>query len=309
MRLVRVTMTIIAIAIIAFFGYTNFKYFSKIDLLSPIIDMNSSEITVSINDPITQVMDGVTATDSKDGDVTNKIVIKGVSNFTEKDKRDVDFIAFDNDGNYSEAQRTLIYSDYESPKFEIKGALKFPIGTTDKDILSKVSVWDCLDGDISNKITFSSQSVVNSSVPAKYKVDLCIENSAGDSVILPVTIEIYNSMVSSIAPTINLNKYLVYTDMGIKINPLDYIENIEYRGQTYGLTEGEGTFGIDTSDWDSYAKKEFAQRDPEVNVDKIEISNYINYQIPGVYEIVYDLEDMEENVGSVTLTVVVQDYE
>ena len=70
MKLARVTMTIIAIAIIAFFGYTNFKYFSKIDLLSPIIDMNSSEITVSINDPITQVMDGVTATDSKDGDVT-----------------------------------------------------------------------------------------------------------------------------------------------------------------------------------------------------------------------------------------------
>ena len=309
MKLARIAITIIAGILVACFIYTNVVYLKSIDLLSPIIDIESPEIVMSINDPIVQVFNGVTATDSKDGDVTKDMVIKNVSDFVENSKRTVNFIAFDSDGNYSEAQRSLVYSDYVSPKFDIKDSLSFPMGSSDQDILSKISAWDCLDGDVTNQIEFSEQSLVNSNQPGKYKIELNVTNSAGDTVSLPLTIEITNSLLANIAPKINLNKYLVYTELGTKINPEDYITNVEYKNQTYELTNEEGTFAVDTEGWGSYSLKEFRQRDPAVNKDLIKVTNYINYQVPGVYEVLYELEDLDGNIGSVILTVVVQDYE
>jgi hypothetical protein len=305
-RLFGLCFTALALAL---FIIVNIEYFHNLDLLSPVIEIDSPEITVSINDPVTQVMSGVKASDSKDGDVTDLMVIKGISNFTELDKRTVNYVAFDKDGNYSEAQRTMVYSDYTKPKFEFTDALKFPIGATDTDILSKVVVCDCLDGDISNNITFTNNSMVNSSTPGKYKVDLSITNSAGDTQELPVTVEIFNSLFQNITPEIHLNKYLVYTGLGEKLNLEDMIKDVLYRGQTYSITEEEGTFGIDTSDFTKYQWETFRERDASVNIDKIKITSYINYQVPGVYEVVYELKDLEENLGSVILTVVVEDYE
>lgn len=309
MKALRLMLFFIMCGVLCYFILMNVRYFNSIDLLPPIIEMDTSEITISINDPITQVMDGVTASDVKDGDVTNLVVINNVSNFIEKDKRLVDYIAFDNDGNYSEAQRTLVYSDYTPMRFEIKNPLKFPIGTTDKEILDSFAVWDCLDGDISNTVQFDTNSMINSNVASQYKVNVNVENSAGETATLPVTVEIYNNLAQGIQPDIYLNKYLVYTHIDEKLNLLDYIDHVQYRGVNYAITDEEGTFGVDTSEWGRYEREMFKEREPAVNKDKVNITNYINYQVPGTYEVVYELSDLEDNTGHVVLTVVVENYE
>jgi len=134
-----------------------------------------------------------------------------------------------------------------------------------------------------------------------------VTNSAGDNVQLPVTIIVYDSMLANSAPTIELSDYLIYTGIGQKLEPLDYISRVIYHNTEYELTDEEGTFAVNTEDWSNYAKKEFAERDPAVNREHFQINDMVNYQVPGTYEIVYELADLEGNTGRVIMTVVVEE--
>ena len=307
MRAIKILAGIVSLLCLVLLIKVSVTYIRNIDTLPPVIDMDSPEITVSISDPVTQVMSGVKATDSKDGDVTSLMAIKDISDFDENNRRRVGFIAFDKDGNYSEAQRMLSYSDYEPIKLEIKKSLRFPVGASEEDILGSFSAWDCLDGDLSESVRFSADSIVNTNTPARYKAEVDISNSAGETAVLPVTIEIYNPMLETTLPQISLDKYLIYTPIEEKISVLDHIKSVRYRGTDYGITSEEGTFGIDTTDWGRYEKEAFKKRDPAVNKDKFNVTSYVNYQVPGTYDIVCELTDLDGNTGSVILTVVVEE--
>ena len=309
MKAVNLVLAVMAASGVAFAGFTAVSYFRSIDRLPPVISMESPEVTVSIDDPLSQTLDGVSAVDDRDMDVTDNIVVSDVSDFVAKNSRRVRFTAFDSNGNYSEASRMMVYSDYEPVTLSIDRVLRFPTGVSDADVLGAFSAWDCLDGDISSLITFTEGSVISSMSPGRYHVGVTVSNSAGDSATLPVTVEIYNPLLESAFPEIRLTQYMVHTPLGEKVNPKDFLKDVRYRGKDYGITEEEGTFGVDTSDWDRYEKKLFDQRPPAVNIDRFDITSYVNAQVPGVYDVVYDLSDSDGNTGSVILTVVVDEDE
>ena len=110
MRGSRILCTLVLIASAAAFGLFNWNYYRSKDTLGPVISMDSSDIFVSVNDPQSQVMAGVTAMDSKDGDVTNLMLIEDLSDFVEEDTRIVSYAAFDKDNHVSKAQRRM--TDY-----------------------------------------------------------------------------------------------------------------------------------------------------------------------------------------------------
>lgn len=303
----RILCTLVLIASVAAFGLFNWNYYKNKDTLGPVINMDSSDIVVSVNDPQSQVMAGVTATDSKDGNVTDLILIENLSEFVEEDTRIVSYAAFDKDNHVSKAQRRMTYSDYVPPHYSISAPLRFAATSGSVNYLKSISAWDCLDGDISGQITFTAGSVINTDTVSDYKVTLEVTNSAGDTVQLPVTIIVYDPMLANSAPTIELNDYLIYTGIGQKLEPLDYITRVIYHNTEYEVTDEEGTFAVNTEGWSSYAKKEFAERDPAVNREHFHINDMVNYQVPGTYEIVYELADLEGNTGRVILTVVVEE--
>ena len=307
MRGSRILCTLVLIASAAAFGLYNWNYYRSKDTLGPVISMDSSDIFVSVNDPQSQVMAGVTARDSKDGDVTDLMLIEDLSDFVEENTRIVSYAAFDKDNHVSKAQRRMTYTDYVSPHFSLSAPLRFAATSGSVNYLNNISAWDCLDGDISNQIAFTAGSVINTDTVSDYKVTLEVTNSAGDNVQLPVTISVYDSMLANAAPSISLSDYLVYTGIGQKLEPIDYVSEVIYHNTKYELTDEEGTFAVDTEDWSNWAKKEFAEREPAVNRGKIQINDMVNYQVPGTYEIIYELSDLEGNTGTVTLIVVVEE--
>ena len=161
MRGSRIICTLVLIASAAAFGLFNWNYYRKLDTLGPIISMDSSDIYVSVNDPQSQVMAGVKATDSRDGDVTQLMLIEDLSSFVSKDTRIVSYAAFDRDNHVSKAQRRMIYTDYVPPHFSLSAPLRFAATSGSVNYLSPVGAWDCLDGDMSDQITFAEGSVVD----------------------------------------------------------------------------------------------------------------------------------------------------
>ena len=159
----------------------------KTDQTIPKISMDQDEIQVSVKDPEKVWKKGITAYDEKDGDITDSLVIESVSTFLEKGRRLVSYAAFDRDGHVAKASRQLIYTDYHSPKISCAKPFSFPVGT--QNILDSVYATDCIDGDISNKVEITGDSVFFLNIAGEYEIWLQVTNSCGDMVTVPVTLE------------------------------------------------------------------------------------------------------------------------
>lgn len=244
-----------------------------IDKNAPRIAMDSEEIKVSIEDDKRELLKGVTASDAKDGDVTDSLVVESVSNFIEEGRRKVSIVAFDSDNNIARETRELVYTDYESPKFSLESPLRFSFG--DSDYMKGLTAKDCMDGDITSKIRIKYEEELDYGSVGEYKLTYTVSNSAGDAIKLPVTVEFYNEETASISRP-ELSKYLIYLEKGKSFNPEKYIEGIT--GYAGGLT---------TSD--------------------IKIKNPVKSSEPGVYEVEYQLKDSEKRVGITRLIVIVEE--
>lgn len=307
MRLEKTISTLVLLAALFVFARSSYISFRSNDTVGPNIEMDETQIEVSVHDPKVKLLAGMRATDARDGDVTDSLVIENISDFVSKNTRTVTYAAFDKNNNVSKVMRSMVYTDYEPARFALSGALQFPVATTQQKILGAISVTDSIDGDLSDKIRFSSSSVINVDTAGDYRVVMEVTNSAGDAFSLPLTVTIYDNNMYSTALKIQLSSYLIYTKTGEAIDPMDYLTGITYRGTAYSLTEGDGTFRVDTSMMTREELEEFREKEPAVNASLFEILDMTNYNYPGVYEIQYTLGDGEGNRGRTILTVVVEE--
>lgn len=304
------SLVVLAFSIVAFARY-NWTVLKNKDVTGPIIRMEEEQIYVSVDDKDKALLQGMTAVDAKDGDVTDSLVVESISGFVEENKRYVNYAAFDSDNHVTKVSRKMTYTDYKPIHFSLEESLRFPSTSYGSmDILGNVRAQDCLDGDISDRIKFSTDSSVYLYAVGEYDVTLEVTNSAGDTAQLPVTITIYDNTRQNMIPKINLSKYLVYTKKGTPLNPLSYLDTIIYQGTEYAVTEERGTFCVDTSgmSWEELKTFQEEQKEnPSVSKEKFIVQDNIDYQIPGVYEIKYSLMDDDENIGNVNLVVVVEE--
>ncbi len=306
MKLANIICSIIlAASVIAFAGFSMHQKASA-DTEGPVIEMDNAEIEISIEDDVTSVLKGVTATDATDGDVTDTLVIESISGFDDEMKRTVSLAAFDNNNHVTKATRTVTYSDYTHIRYALRGSLKFPYLQGEVNILGRVYAKDCIDGDISRKIMIAEGSVVDTDTVGEYEIVLSVANSAGDTEELPVVVTIYDNSNQQYTPTIILSKYLVYTKQGKALNPADYIAGVDYRGAQYQVTDGEGTFAVDTSEMTAEQKEELNNQTPSVSKSLFKITDNVDYNKAGSYIIKYEIEDSEGFRDSVLLTVVVE---
>ena len=283
----------------------NYYVHKNADSDGPVINIDSKIIEISVKDDESVLLEGVSAFDSKDGDVSGSIGIESISDFDEKMERVVHYVAFDSNNNVSKATRKLKYSDYKPIVFEIEEPFRFPSNLGNTDVLGIVHAKDCLDGDVSNQISFSDNSSIYTSIPSDYKISLIVKNSAGDIEELPATVTIYDPAVENECPKIVLSNYLIYSTQGKEINPLDYIQGIIFNRKEYLITDNRGTFDVDTSKMTNEERAAFNKEEPTVSKDKFRISDEFDYNTPGVYEIKYSIDSPEGNRGSVNLIVVV----
>lgn len=253
------------------------------DTDGPEIVMDQDSISVNIDCTNEELLAGITATDKKDGDVTDSLVVEDMSNFIEKGRRQVTVAAFDKDNNVTKATREVIYNDYVSPRFSLDQPLRFDMNK-DYDVLSLFQVQDCLDGNLSGDVTIMSDSYYAMGVAGECTMTFQVSNSAGDVVELPVTVEFYDPAEDNAVPKVELSDYLIYVKTGDQINPMDYVT---------GIIEG-GTF------W------EMDDRNNPYGSDNIEIANPVDTSVPGIYEISYAIPTEEAYQPKIRLIVIVE---
>lgn len=176
------SMIEIALIVLVVIGIGAYFVYNHIDSMNlpPMIKVEAQSDVFSVNATEKDLLDGVVATDKEDGNVTDSIIIEGISQFFDDNTRTVTYVAFDSNNNVTKFNRDIKYSDYESPKYTNPTRIYVPTGSA-SEILSKIKVEDKLDGDISSQVRLEINAVVTG-VPGDYPVRASVTNSAGDVV-------------------------------------------------------------------------------------------------------------------------------
>lgn len=294
MRKIRIlSLFIFAVSVVVFGTYKIHEVITT-DQTGPEITMEETTITVSALATEEELLAGVKAMDSKDGDVTDSLLVETENNFIEKGRRTITIAAFDSDNHITKTSREVVYNDYHSPMFALSEPLKFPAGV--ENILSSMSVEDMLDGSLTENIKISGEYTLDADTPGEYPMLFTVSNSAGDVSNLLATVQIYDPRQEGNKPQITLSKYVAYTTAGTALNPWDYVQSITLDGHTYA--RGEDGILRDSA-------PAAGQYKTEIRPEEVSVAQNFDYGTPGVYEIIYQIAGSDGNVGSVRLITVV----
>lgn len=285
-RLRRISM-LLFLASVVLFGYYWYRERIAKDQTGPVFSVDNNILTVSVKDNENVLLNGITATDTGDGDVSDSIIVESISPFTGTERRIVNYAAFDSDNHVTHTKRELAYYDYTTPRFRLSKPLSFAMNAT--NLLDGIKAEDCIDGDITRSIRMLSEDEIDTSHVGEYSARLKVTNSAGGVSYLPVTIEIYDASAKYRMPQIKLSDYLVYVNKGSTFDVERYIRSITISGTEYEPVESGGTYGVS---WLANSP------DKTVDYSRVEIESDVDTNVTGYYEVTYAFEDTENNTGT-----------
>lgn len=238
-------LIVLAISIVCFFGYKQYEKATE-DVIPPVVTCDSDTLEVSVAVTEEELLAGITAYDDVSGDVTDSVVIEGISDFIKENTRIITYVASDENRNVGRLERTLIYTDYEEPVFSLTAPLSYVVGTK-ANILGNVRANSNLDGELTTKIRYGLTGVIDNLIPGKYPIEYRVTDSCGKTTYLNTEIEIYDSTYSGIK--VELKKYLVYVTKGKKFNPNSYFKGSNIEGELSVVsnvnTKTEGVYYVD----------------------------------------------------------------
>ena len=220
----------------------------------PIISCSvTGDIEVKSNATDAELLKYVTARDSRDGDITNKIIVERKNYFITKGVTSINYAVCDSDNNVAKIEKHVKFTDYHSPRFTMRSDF-LVYARTNIDFSNLVGAYDIYDGDISENVKIIS-STYNNATAGLYDVNCKVTNSFGD------TSEIsFKAIVVDDDPDVKkvrLNEYIIYKNVG---------EDCDFRENILSLNgSAENRLTIDSSEYD-----------PDV---------------PGVYSVYYKISD------------------
>ena len=120
---------------------------------APVISVdNAGQVKkVSVKDK-DALLKGVVAKDSKDGDITSRLIVESISKFVDKKNHicNITYAVANSRGVVTKATRKIQFTDYKKPRFVLSQSLCFDTGT-DVDVKSVIGATDVFDGDIRSK--------------------------------------------------------------------------------------------------------------------------------------------------------------
>ena len=228
-------------------------------------------MTASIEATDEELKNGVVAVDKKDGNVSGSVMIDHIKKKEDgSGDFDITYVGFDHSSNLGKLTRTLHYTDYESPKFELSDALRFPAGKQ-INLLSYFSATDCIDGNITPFISIGGDTAVLDKKPQQgfYDCTVSVTNSVGDTVTLPIQVEVYDG--NAARPQINLSSYLVYLQAGSEFDPNSYLTQIKEYDKVKQVVFSENV----------------ADPDNQISITQIYVESGVDIYTPGVYTVSY----------------------
>ena len=195
----------------------------------PVIECGEEIIAVSVRATEAELLAGVTARDAQDGDLTDRIIVGGVSKLVGTDLAKVTCLVFDSDDNMATLTRQVRYTDYRRPMFQLTEPLEFA-STREARLLSRIRVTDSVDGDLSDRARVSTLwATANSQV---FSATVTVANSMGDIADVKVPV-----IIRDTASAIRLRQQIVYVAVGAEFDPMSYVST----GRTGLTARCEGT--------------------------------------------------------------------
>ncbi len=216
------------------------------DTVAPVLTCESDTINASVSITEEELLMGVTAFDNRDGDVSNTIVVQSISNFIKENERIVTYAAIDSHMNVGRIERTLVYTDYKAPTFSLSKPLSYVVGSR-VNVLANIRAKSVLDGDITEKIRYGLDTIIDNLTPGVYPVEFRVTDSCGKTSYLNTEIEIYDNSYSGI--DVSLSKYVVYVKKNSDFNPEKYYKGSNIEGELSIVnnvnTKKEGTYTVE----------------------------------------------------------------
>jgi len=229
-----ISVLLIIVCVVGYYGYRALDL-ARTDTKAPKIEINTERVEVSVLDPKSALLLGVTATDNADGDVTESVVVERISLLDTDGTISVSYAAFDSSGNVAKATREAKYTDYERPRLTLKRPLLYTYGTN-FDVLAAVSATDMLDGDIQHRVRATALAEDAITNLGTHQVRFQVNNSLGDTMTLELPVEVYAADAYNAGLT--LTEYLIYLPVGANFNPESYLDTFTLRGAETNLRSG-----------------------------------------------------------------------
>lgn len=233
----RKTWVLVALLIVSLAVFYGYRYWAQqnSDGNPPKIYVDDEMLRLSILDPEEALLQGVTASDREDGDVTASLIVESVRLLDADGTASVSYAAFDGAGNVTKATRQVQFIDYESPRFSLSAPLVFAQSSS-VDALSYIHASDLLDGDITRRIraTVLTESAVSG--VGSHLVEFRVTNSLGETVKLELPLEVYAT--GTYQAKLALTDYMIYLPTGADFDPNQYLKNYTYRNETVSLENG-----------------------------------------------------------------------
>lgn len=237
-----------------------------VDRTAPELQCSSDLIEISVEDPDSVLLQGVTAMDAHDGDLTSKIIIKSITPLITNDTAKVSYVVFDAANNMATCTRTVKYVDYCKPRFSLTQPLVYAVGQT-ATLKDRLHATDSVDGDISDRICITNHNI-STQYTGIYSVTVQVTNSLGDTASLPMKVVIRDNII---AQRIVLDSYILYLEVGDDFDPISHITRV---------CDAKNTI-----------------KDPS----EVTIESTVNVKAVGVYDVLYSYDGY-----SVYMTVVVE---
>lgn len=226
------TLAVLLLSILALIGYRVYDGM-RTDTAAPEIHMDTEVLELSATAGKAALLQGVTATDDRDGDVTASLVVEGISQINDAHEVTVTYAAFDGSGNVAKATRTARYTDYTAPRFVLSRPLAYASGVN-FDILAAVGAEDVMEGDISHRIKATSLDETTVTAVGTHTISFRVTNSLGDTAELVLPVEVYTERYNA---QLTLTEYLVYLKAGEKFDYRDYLDTFTAQEEVLELSD------------------------------------------------------------------------
>lgn len=246
---IRRVLLLLALVMILLYGLNRLLLYRSFDKTGPEIQFDEELLKVSVKVTEEELLEGVKATDSKDGDVTDTVIIESISKLLPGNERIVTYAAFDNDNHVGKAERRIQYKDYKAPRFSLDEPLTTSLSSDMSEMIGALHAKDCIDGDISDQIVITNADITGlSGDEASMTYEVQVTNSCGDIASLQLPVSINMSGTNSQFAEIKLEKYLIYKKVGKSVDFESYIEDVVAAGNVASAADVKVTSDYNKSE-------------------------------------------------------------
>ena len=272
MKYVRIAVIILLAASLGIYGAGVTREKSGEDPTMPVIESDREVLEIPVDYEEADLLEGLTASDEKDGDLTDQILVGEFSQFVEKGLCNVSYVVFDSSNQPATFSRQVRFMDYVSPRLTLSEPLVFTVGQAESAV-ARIGATDVLDGDISSLIR-QTDSDIDYRTAGSYTITVEVTNSFGD--VETQTLPVHVTEPSRQELEIELSGFIVYLTPGAEFDAASYVQ---------GLTDAYGE---------------------PMDTELVTVESGVDTDTEGCYEVHYQAEDENGREGETWMTVIVR---